>query len=337
MTLRTMRATVLAAALVVVPAAILSGMLAPEAKGNEPASTAFSYQGQLTQNGLPANGAFEFEFRFFDAPAGGNMVASVPGPHAADVTNGLFTARLDPGPATFTGVQLWLEIAVRPESDLPVPYVILNPRHEVTANPYAAVALNSPFRRDGSGLYYEGRLALGSDVPPSGILNVAGPPQDATVVLPGNAISSVETLDEPGTAGAFDSGTFALTEEGVTLASATIQCPGPGYVLAMGTTSMRASGQGGNGANLGIEDTALPSAEPPADASRFYVNCAVGTGVYVQTPASVQKVFTVSSGQKTFHLRGWRIFDSVGVEAWKGSLHLVFIPTAYGSLPQVTP
>lgn len=325
------------AALVAALAGVAAGAVAGDARANEPASTAFSYQGQLTQNGMPADGAYEFEFRLYDAQAGGNTVASIPGPYAADVTNGLFTVRLDFGPAAFSGVQLWLEIGVRPESDDPGPYTILNPRQELTATPYAAVALNSPFRRDGSGLYYEGRLALGSDVPPTGILNVVGPPHDTSVQLPDNAISSSEIHDEPGTAGSFDPDTVYLTEDGVTLASATIECPVPGYVIALGTTSISASAQGGNGGSIGIENTPAPGESPPADAVAFRVNCGVCGGVYVQTPVSTQKVFPVSAGQTAFHLRGWLTFDSAGVAATKAALTLVFIPTAYGSLPPANP
>ena len=38
--------------------------------------TAFTYQGRLTDGGIPANGAYDFGFVLQDAPSYGNQVAS---------------------------------------------------------------------------------------------------------------------------------------------------------------------------------------------------------------------------------------------------------------------
>jgi hypothetical protein len=37
-------------------------------------TTAFSYQGRLTDGGNPANGAYQMQFKLFDALAAGNQV-----------------------------------------------------------------------------------------------------------------------------------------------------------------------------------------------------------------------------------------------------------------------
>lgn len=326
-TLSSRRVRTLAAA--VVAAAVVCGMAA----ANEPASTAFTYQGRLTHAGLPVTGPYEFEFRLYDSAAGGNLVASLAGIYPADVEEGHFTARLDFGPAAITGVGLWLEIGVRPESDMPLPFTILHPRQELTATPYAAVALNSPFRREGSGLFFEGRLGLGSDTPPSGMFEVAGPPQDASVVLPQNAISAHELMDEPGASGAFREETIWFDDDPVTLASATIQCPAPGYVLAMGTASIRSVVYHAAGGFVGIEATTQANPTPPADA--LFVQFSGDTpGITTTCPVSLQKVFPVSAGLKTFHLRGWVGFGDNNPRSVESGLTLLFIPTAYGSLPQ---
>lgn len=315
----------------VILVAALSGSLAGGSGANEPASTAFSYQGRLTEEGAPANGAYEFEFRLYDAQAGGNLVASIPGPYGIDVTDGYFTARLDFGSAAFSGVQLFLEIGVRPEADVPLPYAILNPRQELTAIPYASVALNSPFLREGSGLYYEGRMALGSDAPPSGILDVVGPPQDATVVLPGNAISSAEILDEPGVCGAFEEASITFVSGGTTLSTATIQCPSPGYVLAIGTTTVRTVAYNASGGKIGIESTPNPSPSAPADAYQLLFTDDMPS-ILAFCPVTVHKVFPVTAGARTFYLRGWRGFGDNGPSSLEAGLTLLFIPSAYGNL-----
>lgn len=319
------------ARIVAVLVAAFAGSLTGVSGANEPASTAFSYQGRLTDQGAPADGAYEFEFRLYDAQGGGNLVASVPGPYGIDVTNGYFTARLDFGPAAFSGVQLFLEIGVRPESDVSLPYTILNPRQELTATPYASVALNSPFLREGSGLFYEGRMALGSDAPPSGILDVVGPPQDATVVLPGNAISSAEMLDEPGVCSAFEEGSISFASGGTTLTTATIQCPSSGYVLAIGTTTVRSVAYNASGGKVGIESTATPSPTPPADAYQLLFSDDMPS-ILAYCPVTVHKVFPVTAGARTFYLRGWRGFGDNGPSSLEAGLTLLFIPSAYGNL-----
>ena len=41
-----------------------------------PMGTAFTYQGRFNASGTPANGAYDFEFRLFDAATAGNQVGS---------------------------------------------------------------------------------------------------------------------------------------------------------------------------------------------------------------------------------------------------------------------
>lgn len=312
-------------------AAAIGWMMAGVSGANEPASTAFSYQGRLTEQGLPADGAYEFDFRLYDAPGGGNLVASIPGPYGIDVANGYFTARLDFGPAAFRGVQLFLEIGVRPESDVPSPYTVLNPRQELTATPYASVALNSPFLREGSGLYYEGRMALGSDAPPSGILDVVGPPHDATVVLPDNAISAAEVLDEPGVCSTFEEVSVPFVSGGADLSTATIQCPAAGYVLAIGTTTVSGVAYNTSGGTVGIESTAVPSPYPPDDAYRvrFWDDT---PSISASCPVTVHKVFPVTAGSRSFYLRGWKGYGDNTPSSLEAGLTLLFIPSVYGSL-----
>ena len=92
-------------------AALLASLLAihPAAARQEPLTTAFTYQGQLTENGTPANGVFDFQFRLFAStntiglPLGTVLV------NDATATNGLFTVALDFGVSPFSGPARWLE------------------------------------------------------------------------------------------------------------------------------------------------------------------------------------------------------------------------------------
>jgi hypothetical protein len=97
-------------------------------------NTIFTYRGQLTDGGSPANGLYEFRFELHDK----QVIDSRVGPtlfQTVRVTNGLFTVNLNFG-AVFNGTALYLELAVRPEGSLD-PYTTLTPRQLLTAAPYA--------------------------------------------------------------------------------------------------------------------------------------------------------------------------------------------------------
>lgn len=87
--------------------------------------TAFTYQGHLTENGTPANGANDFTFTLSDHASGGATVGMSNVVNDLAVTNGLFTITLDFG-AAFDGNARWLEIAVGPGASAGV-YTNLTP------------------------------------------------------------------------------------------------------------------------------------------------------------------------------------------------------------------
>ena len=111
--------------------------------GQAPLGTAFTYQGQLKQGGLPADGTYDLVFRLFDAESG---PAQVGGEVVIDdwpIVNGLFSVQLDFGAGVFTGDALWIEVAVRPGESSDV-HTTLSPRQPLTAAPYAWYALSGP-------------------------------------------------------------------------------------------------------------------------------------------------------------------------------------------------
>jgi hypothetical protein len=100
--------------------------------------TAFTYNGRLNDNGIPANGTYQMRFILYDVTTGGKAVGFPVTVSSVDVVNGLFTASPDFGPTVFTGAPLWLEVGVQ-RSDAAV-LTTLTPRQALTAAPYAVYA-----------------------------------------------------------------------------------------------------------------------------------------------------------------------------------------------------
>ena len=105
-------------------------------------TTAFTYQGRLTDGGVPANGSYDVRFILYDAAAAGSQVGTTIYTDDAPIGSGLFSATLDFGAASWPGANRWLEVAVRPgavsNADRnPLTYTILNPRHQMSSTPYA--------------------------------------------------------------------------------------------------------------------------------------------------------------------------------------------------------
>ncbi len=100
--------------------------------------TAWTYQGRLMDANDPADGLYDFEFRLFDDPCAGTQQGGTIEVNDLDVIDGYFTTELDFGSEVFDGNARWLEVGVRPgDSTDSNDFVMLNPRHEVTAVPYA--------------------------------------------------------------------------------------------------------------------------------------------------------------------------------------------------------
>ena len=103
---------------------------------------AFTYQGQLTDGGQPANGAFDLRFILFDALIGGAQQGPIVTLEDVVVTNGGFSVTLDFGAAAFPGAPRWLEIGVRPGANVGL-FTVLTPRQSVGATPYAIRSLSA--------------------------------------------------------------------------------------------------------------------------------------------------------------------------------------------------
>ncbi|MEZ4864346.1 MAG: hypothetical protein R3C14_23740 [Caldilineaceae bacterium] len=115
------------------PTVAASALSSPD---GAPVSTAITYQGQLKQNGSPANGNYDFQFILYDAASGGNQQGSTVQLNNITANNGIFTAQLDFGQAVFNGEARFLEVRVKPAGSTES-YIVLSPRTTLGVVPYA--------------------------------------------------------------------------------------------------------------------------------------------------------------------------------------------------------
>jgi hypothetical protein len=118
-------------------AALLLSVGSPALAQPFPLNGNWTYQGRLTDAGVPANGIYDIQLAIYDRPAGGAALA-VSFHNNVTVTNGLFTI---PDVATgflgtFQGDRRWAEVQVRPGASGGA-FTVLAPRQELTATPYA--------------------------------------------------------------------------------------------------------------------------------------------------------------------------------------------------------
>jgi len=110
--------------------ALLASAIGAVAQG-----TAFTYQGQLQNNGGPANGTYDFRLLVYDSSTGGSILGGPITNIGVVVSNGLFTTIMDFGAGVFTGGSNWLHIGVRTNGS--GVFNPLSPRQQLTPTPYA--------------------------------------------------------------------------------------------------------------------------------------------------------------------------------------------------------
>jgi hypothetical protein len=109
-------------------------------------TNAFTYQGLLQLNGQPVATPCDFKFSLWDSLSGGAQIGATQTVTALTVTAGRFTATLNGaaqfGANPFDGSARWLGIEVRCPAG-GGSYILLTPRQELTAAPYALHAADA--------------------------------------------------------------------------------------------------------------------------------------------------------------------------------------------------
>src|SRR5882672_5371649 len=104
-------------------------------------TSAFTYQGRLTDGGIAANGPYDLQFALFDSLASGAQVGNTQTVASVSVSAGIFSVSLDFGSAAFPGSNRWLEISARPTGT--PSFTTLSPRQPISSTPYAVRALTA--------------------------------------------------------------------------------------------------------------------------------------------------------------------------------------------------
>lgn len=100
-------------------------------------TTAFTYQGKLTDAANPADGLFDMQFKLFNTQDIGTGTQQGPSitNSSVQVTKGTFSLLLDFG-NVFDGSARYLEISLRPTGS-PAARTVLSPRQPITSTPYS--------------------------------------------------------------------------------------------------------------------------------------------------------------------------------------------------------
>ncbi len=103
-------------------------------------TTAFNYQGRLTDTGTPQS-SYQMRFELYDALIGGTQIGATVTNPAVAVALGSFSIQLDFGAAAFDGTDRFLEIAVRKTSN--DNWTVLNARQPIGSTPYSIKSMTS--------------------------------------------------------------------------------------------------------------------------------------------------------------------------------------------------
>ena len=99
-------------------------------------TTAFTYQGRLTDGTMAANGTYDLGFALYDADTGGNLIGTAITRPNVTVSGGIFTVQLDFGATAFAAnANRFLQIAVKKTTE--TTFITLTPRQQLTSSPYS--------------------------------------------------------------------------------------------------------------------------------------------------------------------------------------------------------
>lgn len=164
----------------------------------------------------------------------------------------------------------------------------------------------------------------------SAVFNMTGA-GNASVSLPGDAISATEILDEPGIA-SNQAGSVGLTSTTTSILSRSITVPTSGYLVAIASSDIAITHVTGTTSfsTLGLSTTA--GNFPGNQDFDYQIPSGAASGTY-DTEVSPLSVIPVAAGTHTVHLNG-RAIGAGSSTAWDLNLAIMFFPTAYGTVTE---
>jgi hypothetical protein len=210
--------------------------------------TAFTYQGQLQNNGSPASGTYNLTFALFNnTNAGAPPIAGPVTNTGVIVSNGLFTVQIDFGSTAFIGQSNWLEIAVA--TNLTSSFTTLAPRQQLTPTPYAIYSANAGNATTAASATAASTATIANNFSGGLTGDVTGT-QVATVV---SAVGGQTAANVANGASAANNATSANTP------STIVQRDGSGNISVGTVTANAFSGNGGGLTNLNVIASQLTS------------------------------------------------------------------------------
>jgi hypothetical protein len=158
---------------------------------------------------------------------------------------------------------------------------------------------------------------------------------DASVVLPADAISAGEILDEPGIAQGKVNGSVSLSTVATMadIVTVTITTPAPGYIVVQASGQHRFDGDGVN-SNVGyfqIDETAGGA----IDGNHYNVSGWFGGSVNVQSyhPMYITRTYFKSAGTYTFRLEAYASNPGALTNyIYNPVITAIYTPTGYGAV-----
>ena len=152
----------------------------------------FTYQGQLMDDGNPANGDYDIIIQGYTTSTTNSPWGNA-STHMVNVVNGVFTIEhVDLGANAFDGIDLYLGIQVRLTGGSPA-YETLTPRQKMTAAPYASKLINGS-ASNGQVYTFDGDQWLAADNDHVNYVAGVGISIEATTI--NNTISSMVDLSD---------------------------------------------------------------------------------------------------------------------------------------------
>lgn len=197
-----------------------------------PVSEVITYQGQLSDAGAPATGAYDFQFSLYDAVVVGSQISITLPRNNVDVAKGLFVVGLDWPTSVFDGSDRYLEVEVRPSASSGA-YTMLSPRQALYATPYAIHAGTA----GGFTLPFAGSVATSGDAVAitntgtgvAGAFEISNATNNAPAIwATSNGQNDTIVSRNTGTGGA---GHFSIINPGSTANAMTVSSDGDGIAL----------------------------------------------------------------------------------------------------------
>lgn len=150
------------------------------------------------------------------------------------------------------------------------------------------------------------------------------------VVLPNNAVSAAEVLDEPGVANIQASGVAADATTMAPITSRSITVPADGFVLVLASADLALSHSSGTQSWTQFGVSTTNNSLPTNQDMDVIIPSGGATGTY-DFAVVAHGLFQVTAGTPTFFLNARR-FTGTNATFFDAQLTLIYFPTAYGTV-----